>query len=541
MSINKQLNKFIIIIILLQVILIDKIYTQPRIKNIYIERKEVFDSLQRDWFFAGNLANAFHTLTKRYIIEDELLFQEGDLLDNELIYETERNLRATNLFISANIEVDTLDEDNVNLWVVTQDKWSLKPSIIIGTGGEESVLGGKLVEDNLFGTGTYIQVEGLYRTENNIGWQGLGILSQRRLFRSEISFEGSLQSNKFRTDQSINLFQPYRTLSTEYSYGLKGVNSFGSDFLFKDNSSQLMPFHERRLYGWFSKAWFRKDRLFATAAIQLEDVKRLSPDFRRAYDNSGQFLLAFSSVSEDYIETSCLNGYLTEDLPIGGWGTAVLGKIFPAFSNGGESFYYVGAQGEKSWLTGNLYLFGQLTGASSFAGSKAYYTYQEFFGLGFWRITPYLILAARFREQASWNWDALRQLILDNNAGLRGYKANAMAGDNRIIANFELRFFPDIPIWIVNLSGVLFYDVGTVWRHSTQFYQTQWHHSIGFGLRIHNMKAGSNKSLLRIDFAFNFDEGKFAEIIFTSDQLFSVFKKHIFKLPEVFGLEFDYE
>jgi len=515
--------------------------TQPRIKNIYIQRKEVFDSLQKDWFFAAKLANAFHSLTKEYIIEDELLFQEGDLVDYDLIYETERNLRSTHLFISVDIEIDTIDEDNVNVWVITQDKWSLKPSIIIGTGGNENTLGAKLVEENVLGTGTYIQVEGIYRTENNIQWQGLGILSLKRFFRSELSIEGMLKSNKYRTDQNLNISKPYRTLSTEISYGLKGMNSFGSDFLFKESNFQLMPFHERRIYGWFSKAWLRNDRIFATAAFQLEDVKRLAPEFRRAYDNSGQILVAFSSVSENYIKTEGLDGYLVEDLPIGGWGTAVLGKIFPIFSNGGESFYYVGAQGEKSWLTENIYLFGQLTGASSFAGTKPYYTYQEFLGLGFWRIDPHIILAGRLREQVSWNWDALRQLILDNNAGLRGYPANSMVGDNRIIGNFELRFFPNIPIWIINISAVLFYDVGTVWRQNTQFYQTQWHHSIGFGLRFHNMKASGNKSVIRIDFAYNFDEGKFGEIIFTSEQLFSVFKKHVFQLPELFGIEFDYE
>ena len=57
--------------------------------------------------------------------------------------------------------------------------------------------------------------------------------------------------------------------------------------------------------------------------------ERTSDEFRRAMDNSGKFLLAFSSVAQDYIETTKLNSYNTEDFPEGGWGTAVLGKIFP--------------------------------------------------------------------------------------------------------------------------------------------------------------------------------------------------------------------
>ena len=42
-----------------------------------------------------------------------------------------------------------------------------------------------------------------------------------------------------------------------------------------------------------------------------------------------------------------------------------------------------------------------------------------------------------------------------------------------------------------------------------------------------------------IDFAWNFDENRFGGIIFTSEQLFSAFKNHNFRLPTLFGREFN--
>ena len=97
-----------------------------------------------------------------------------------------------------------------------------------------------------------------------------------------------------------------------------------------------------------------------------------------------------------------------------------------------------------------MYLFGQLTGGSAFSSSLGQYTYEEFLGLGFYRLTNDILLAARLRQQTVWNWNAQRQLLLDNDAGLRGYSANNIQGDNRIVANLEMRVFPDYSLWITN-------------------------------------------------------------------------------------------
>ena len=521
-----------------------------RIGEIFLDKRNVFDSTQHDWFFAAHLANSFHFVTHTYFIEDELLFEAGDYLNPDNVYETERNLRASGLFSNVSITVDSLNPMVSNLYVKTQDRWSTRPSFLFGTGGNSENIGGRLEELNFLGTGTRISVEALHRTEHNTGWQGTVELNQKRFFRTPLALDFSLMSNKFRTEEFLKIENPYRNLDSRFYYGASVTNNYGYDFLYHSefvssdpNSYKLASFHDRKLTGWFSMAWRKEDRVFLTVLTELDNVKRLSDDYIRAYDNSGKFLMAFSSSSETYIKTNKLNGYFDEDLPVGGWGSAILGKIFRVGGKG-EDLFYLAAQGERSYLSDNekLYAFGQITGASSITNSQGKYTYQEFLGTAFYRFTDNFLVTSRIRQQTVWNWaDALRQLVLDNEHGIRGLDYNKFSGDNRIIANTEFRFFPDWNVWIVKLGTTAFWDCGSAWRRGVHLNQTQWQNTIGFGFRIFDMKSSGTNGILRLDFAYNVTEKKFAGIVFSSDQLFSAFNLHNFRLPEVYGLEFDHE
>lgn len=529
-------------ILLFSLVIVQDLSSQSYIKNIYIDRRDVFDtSKKKDKFFADRFLNSLHSLTKKYIIEDELLFQPEDLINEDVIQETERNLRATGLFTDVKIEFDSASIDSYNLFVTTQDRWSTEPSALFGSGGNSMNYGARFVEYNLAGTGTQLLLEALNRSESDIGWQGIAKLSQRRLFRTEISLNARILAHKYRTEDSISLYKPFRTFSTNNSFGITFINNYGKDFLFNGtNQKEFMPLTQRKLQAWYSEAWHRKDRVFITGFLELDNVERAKKEYKQVFDNSGKVLIAFSSVSQNYIETKKLNYYATEDFPIGGWGSAVLGRIFPIGSKG-DNYYYVAGQGEKSYLWDNLYLFGQVTGAGCFTSEYSQNVYQEFLGLGFYRLSNDLLIAARIRQQNVWNWNGLRQLILDNDAGLRGYSVNKIQGDNRIVANLEFRAFPEIELWIFKLSGALFWDTGSAWRQQTELSKTKWHNSVGLGIRFENTKFTGPGSVFRIDFAFNCDERKFGEIIFTSDQLFSIFKHHIFRLPELYGTEFDKE
>ncbi len=516
-----------------------ELYSQYYINEIFLEQKPVFDTSSGNSFLGAEFLNSLHIQTKPFLIEDELIFSIGDRIDIDIITETERNLRGLDIFADIKIEFDSVAYDSLDVYIVARDRWTTFPIPIFGTSGGEYFYGVRFEELNFLGYGYKIKLEGLYRTENQIGLQGLFSLKKNRIFRTEYFLGYDIFANKIRTEQAIEFSKPYRTLSTDYSYGAIGLISKGNDFDYHNRDTvTLYPYKDNNIKFWLSRGWMRKDRVFATMYVELSQAER--GNYRRAYDNSGKILLSFSSISQDFYQVRKVNGYQLEDLSVGGWGRAILGKIFPIGSKG-ESVYYAGGQGEQSYYNGDLYLFGQISAGSGFVQDFGVYTYQEFLGQGFYRISPDVLITARFRQQTVWNWSDHRQLILDADAGLRGYDANSFAGDNRIISNIECRLFPDFRLLAFAIGATLFYDIGTVWDQDTKIVKTRWHNAIGFGLRLYDPNSTGKNSVYRLDFAFNFDEMKFGSIIFTSNQLFSAFSKHIWRIPEIFGMEFDRE
>jgi hypothetical protein len=516
------------------------IIAQPRIGDIYIENGNVFDSTESNTLYLKEIMNSLHIVTKPYVIEDELLFKPEDELTEQILSETERNLRMTGLFTDVRIELDSVGFDFYDLYVVTKDRWSLTPSILYGTGGGISEYGGRLSEKNLLGTGNKVILEGLYRNENDIGWQGLAQIEMPRIFRSELSLLTYLKANRFRTDQNLDIVNPYRNSRDKLLYGVKLNNSYGKDFLYfnAQDSFLLMPFHERVGQVFYSQAINSETRLFFTGLVEYNSTNRGLPEFRRAFDNSGKILIQFSSLSQEFIPVDKVNQFRMEDLVIGGYGRVILGKVFP-LEGKGDNLLYLGGQGEESYYDGDTYLFGQLTAGTGFQGATAFYTYQEFLGLGFQKLSNRLTLAASIRQQTAWRWQPIRQLILDNDFGLRGYDANRFAGDNRLLGNLELRYFTGLDLWLFDFELAGFYDIGSTWNQSVPIVEAQFYNSVGLGFRFHSRKTTGENSIFRVDLAYNLYDGTFGGVVFTTNQLFSPIRDHIYKLPQLFGIDFD--
>ena len=514
----------------------------PRIiRRVYIDRRDIFDPSTNEWFFAGSFVNALHTTTQFDVIEDELLFAAGDDLDTAVLQETERNLRRIGVFASVSITTRDVGADSVDVIVFTQDRLSLRPAALLGTGGGITNIGAKLEEINLFGNGTQAMIYGLYRTENAIGWEGMAQLTQRRLFGSDVNMIAALRANAVRTDQMLQVTQPYRTMSTPWAFSLGVWNAFGSDFDYRSDPAQrtLLPFHDREIVGWLSQASGERDRLFTSVSIRLSDVQRVVPSSRQAFDNTGHVLVSFSSITQKYHRSRFLDGYETEDVPEGAWGSAIIGRVF-SLGNGGQTFWYLGGQAEQSrYVSSSLYLHGRIQAGTGFGDRRARYTYLEINGLGHLKFSEHFVATARIRSQTSWNWTAFRQLVLDFETGLRGYVANGISGENRIFTNSELRWFPGWKTWILGWSAVAFYDNGTVWAQGDPLSSTRFHHAVGLGLRIHNLKAAGDDAVFRFDLAYNMDTGKIAGLIFNVRQAFSAFSSHQYRAPDVLGRDID--
>lgn len=513
----------------------------PTIRSVKIRRFDVWDSTQSDWFFAADLMNALHVTTRQYVIDDELMFGVGNELDTVDLLETERILRRIGIFSSVRVE-HTVTGGQADVTITTQDRWSLDPAVIFSTGGGIASYGGQLEEFNVLGTGSRLLLLGLYQTENNIGFEGTIDGHWRRVFRSLVDVSGILQANKFRTRQELVVAQPYRWFSTPYAFSLQLLNEFGSDFAYSNDGKPptLLPFHSREVYGWISQAYGEGDQLYSSLSVRMSDVSRGLPASMQAFDNTGHVLIGFSSIRQAYSRSQFLNGYETEDIMHGAWGSATMGRVF-SMGEGAPSMWYLGAEGEQSArVTENFYLFGRIAAGSGFqSGARAVNTYLEIHGLTHLRLSPHVVVASQVKTQSIWNWTGYRQLVLDLQSGLRGYDANWMVGERRLVANTELRWFPQWNLWIFGVSAVAFHDIGTAFTQASNYLNARYYNSVGAGIRIHNLKAAGKDAIFRFDVAYNCTTQKVAGLIFSVNQHFSAFSQHRYRPPDVYGRDMD--
>ena len=510
------------------------------IRSVRILQRDVWDSTGGDWFFGAGWMNALHVVTRPYVLDDEVFFDIGDDLDTVDLLETERVLRQTRVFSNVTIR-HTIINDSADIVLEAQDRWSLDPAVVMSTGGGISTLGGQIEEFNLLGSASRAKLLGLYRTENDIGMQGTAELSWRRALRSPVNVDLAITSNRYRTDQDLTIALPYWRFFTPWAFSARLINAYGSDFAYDAgaDSPRLLPFREQTIDGWISQADGERDRIFVTLAGRASRVQRVDPTSRQAFDNTAQLLLGFSSISQRFSRTQFLNGYETEDLQEGAWGSAILGRIF-SMGEGSQAMWYVGGEAEQSRLLApTLYAFGRVAAGTGFISGSARNTALDVEAIAHWRIDSSLVVAARLRSQTVWNWSGFRQLVLDPESGMRGLEANALAGPSRLVMNTEFRWFPRWQLWIFEFSGVVFHDVGTVFDQGTAFLSSRYRHAIGAGIRIHNLKASGTEASFRFDVAYDPLTGRMSGLIFAVNQLFSAFGQHRYRPAQIIGRDMD--
>lgn len=124
------------------------------LEGIDIITLEVFE--RRDLVLPDALTffNVFHTTTKRYVIEREVLLHEGQAYRQALVDDSIRNLRQL-VQLSLVLTVATQGEapNHVRLVVITKDVWSLRPNWNLQyTSGGLQLLSAQPAEMNIAGT-----------------------------------------------------------------------------------------------------------------------------------------------------------------------------------------------------------------------------------------------------------------------------------------------------------------------------------------------------------------------------------------------------
>ena len=482
--------------------------------DIVIRNGDVFDTsdpAESGAFY--RIINALHMETGADVIRRQLLIESGAQLNASEIAEAERMLRANAFLRSATIRPIAYANGEVDLEVITEDTWSLSPSLSFSRKGGTNTGGFELEEKNLLGTGSEIKLgykSTIERDETFFGYHDVQLGSSRL----ELGLE--LADNSDGSAQKLLLQQPFYGLDTHSAGGIR-IDLF----------EQVDPWYQlgkvidetghvgRRaevFYGW-------SDGLVNGRVQRLSvglgyDVHKFSgvdgkpPRPGTPADRRDIYPFVAWEHLEDRYETTrnADNIHRVEDRYIGMRLAAKLGYAATAFGSGDDAWLYAfeAERGFKPTESDTLMLFGRAEGRSVTTQPDSFLA--ETGTRWYHRQTPRRLLYSEVRFRAGEMLDPDEQVVLGGDTGLRGYPARYQAGDYEALLTLEQRFYTDYyPFRLFRVGAAAFFDAGRVWNTidgpSSDLGLLR---DIGLGLRIGSPRSSTGR-MVHIDLAWPLD------------------------------------
>lgn len=501
-------------------------FDEVKVGEVNKNYKDVKSSL--DW--AYQTANDIKASTRESVICRELLFKSGDVLDEFVIAESERNLRSLSFLRKVKISF-TVDNGYADVLVSVQDTWTLFPQMSFSSGGGTNRTSLGIVERNVLGFGK--RVEMLYADDE--GRDTIeGVYDDNRFLNTRNRL---LLGHFYRVDgyrSLVSLSRPFRSLVDKSAWN---VSAEVSDLVGKlyENGDERFIFRQEHtdLSASFSKSYGEPDKLvrrytlgydyvndvFSEASqsdyldVDVDPENVLHDPSMLADDRkfSGPFF-AFRQIEPHFISLDYIDRFeRVQDFNLGvEWSTKIgvapktLGSdadtLFLSMSrSSGIEFRNKSILRSSNTLLGRVGDGGLSNAVARFEG-KLYsvlgprYMYDIFVG----RHT----LAGSVVVDAGLEFDSDLELLLGAANGLRGYKDRTFTGSHRLIINLEDRIYLVEDVFKVASFGcAVFADIGGVSSNSVfDILDDRLYGDVGVGLRV-GFPRSSGGSVLRFDVA----------------------------------------
>jgi outer membrane protein assembly factor BamA len=539
---------------------------QHYVNQIHIEALDVFDPKipeYRNWAF--RFLNTLHNKTNTSFIRRELLFHEGDIVDDDLLQETERNLRAQDFLGDVSVTQRLVSSDKVDIYVNTEDQWTLQINASAGKAAGYSTFEFSVEEGNFLGLGKTVQLG--WRQNPERSTYAL-LYKDPQFFNSRWNYQTSYESNSDGWRYTSDVGKPFYSMDTKWAYGMTWDSGAFATQLYRRSKkvAEIDTDHRTGLF-FLARSWgqrydkrkfgvlFNADSVLYPnpARIILPDSakvkainKNLQPLDRESYQYGGMFKLD----QQRFITKTYLDKFgIIEDFPVGLTAGAFLTRSTNTSSQTDYFQLYSMSQyaveiSPKQYFS----LFGEFSGRKHVDGGTSnvflnayahYYLQMSKFSIG--NVTfPRQTLAANLSTLLTKDMDAPFQISLGENEGLRGYNFKSFTGQNRVLFNIEDRIFTPLDFRIVGIGLAAFLDAGYVWSSEEHLNLSDLGISAGIGLRIGLKKSQSSK-VVRVDLAFPLrdETSRFTEADRKGYSI-SVSSGHIFNaienLPKLFQL-----
>lgn len=483
--------------------------------QILLDKQSIFDlsdPKENNWLY--RLANKLHIVTKDRVIEKQLLLKPGDRYSKRLEEESERILRRNSFLYDAAITPFNRRDETVDLRVSTRDVWTLWPVLTVSRKGGENKTTVGLEDINLLGRGRTLRIE---RTEDVDRTSKALEFADRNIGSNWLSAELLLADNSDGHVQFLSLVRPFYALDTRWSAGA----SFYDDdrrTAFYDLGDEVAEYqHEREQItafgGWSSglrDGWVRRytagvvynDNIFNPVAAGTLPAL-VPPDRKLVYPFFGFELL------EDRFETTTNKEQIarTEDFFTGTRLLATVGWADESLGSDRDALLYTVtyARGFGSLDSKALLLRASASGRQESGDTRNALVRVD--ARLFWKQSDRRTFYTTISGIHGHALDTDNVVELGGDTGLRGYPLRYQAGDSKLLATIEQRYYWNwYPFRLVRVGGAIFADVGRTWGTSPIGSSSDgWLRDVGLGLRFASTRTGGNEKVFHLDVAFPLD------------------------------------
>lgn len=460
------------------------------------------------------LANTLHIKTRSYVIENQLLFETGELFEPQKLEESERLLRRNRYIGEAVVVPVKLENGVVDIEVRTTDDWTLKPSLSFGRGGGQNSTAIGLEEYNLFGRGSHIGIE--FKSDVDRDSTTLQY-SDNNLFGSRFQILAGYSNNSDGYDRQFALAKPFYALGSLRAGGISLQNGRRIETLY-DRGNEVAEYdhsfsHHEAFVGWstgLKQKWTRRwisgvtidEHTFGPIGIDPMSMQAL-PDARRyVYPFVGIELL-----EDDFVKARNIDQIgRVEDRHLGANLAVKLGYSSAQFGSTADAMHLHAHFGnsirpsKQSTLLFSGALRGRLEAGEARNVLLSLSTRYDL------RQSQKRLFHARLTGNVGKNLDIDNPLYLGGDNGLRGYPLRYLAGDKSVLLTVEQRLFTDwYPFRLFRIGGAAFFDVARTWGQSPAGGENLgWLRDVGLGLRIGNSRSSVGR-VLHVDLAFPLD------------------------------------
>ena len=447
-------------------------------------------------------ANKVQNKTRVWVIKNELLFKEGDVVDPLAFSDTERNLWLKNIYKDIKFIFIPEDGDAVDVVIYIRDRWNWS----LQTDIDFTHLSTGPVFSNLLGFPQQVALTGSfnYRLDNPYTISALYMYSNIAATHIDVTVSGRFD-NLQRGGQFI-INRPFFSGKTKWA-GHAILNYYDERYIIpspggpallapnKVDNQDLWIALTLNLPGKLSKTYPMYKLIAAARMIRTGYPQRLyiySNDGTISFLNQTSVLGGLGFAQWDYyVDHNIYTLVQAEYFPKG-----ISGAIIVGFQNDEilKRRAYVGAAIQYGYYFKNV---GYFLSQFKYGGFPVINNYAQL--LADWRNTFYTVhqrlgkasLRQVFNFYGKWGYDRPfgRGVTVDNFNGLRGLYSNQLKGNNTYAFDYEIDFFAPKKILGFNSSMFLFADFAIIQQ---TIKDNTFQPGVGMGFRFRNVNLNVN-------------------------------------------------